>query len=107
MPGLKVLHIGNQSTLNSQLVHSLTCTRAGEEAPDTDSNGEDTFLADTAGVTEGPLALYRKQRAEGLYRRVRPKLHYLYSEASRLQLVPCILRERFTEHHVDTMYHSM
>jgi hypothetical protein len=37
---------------------------------DSSSNAKDTFLSDTAGVKEGPLALYRKQRKEGLYRRV-------------------------------------
>lgn len=37
---------------------------------DSSSDVKDAFLADIAGVKEGPLALYRKQREEGLYRKV-------------------------------------
>jgi hypothetical protein len=53
-------------------VHGVTpvCTAAGQEEADSNGDVQDTFLAGTAGVKEGPLALYRKQREEGLYRKV-------------------------------------
>jgi hypothetical protein len=43
---------------------------AGAEEVDRRSDVKDAFLADIAGVKEGPLALYKKQREEGLYRKV-------------------------------------
>jgi hypothetical protein len=43
---------------------------AGAEEVDRRSDVKDAFLADVAGVKEGPLALYKKQREEGLYRKV-------------------------------------
>jgi hypothetical protein len=53
---------------------------------DSSSDVKDAFLADIAGVKEGPLALYRKQREEGLYRKVGAQL--FVCRAATVQL-PC------------------
>ncbi len=58
----------NFSHAGSVLQTLYYAVAAGEA--EADSGEEDSFLDITASVTEGPVALYRKGRHDGMYRMV-------------------------------------